>query len=65
MPIFEFRCEKCTHEFERVTFGSDEDPVTCPECGASETKKLLSVFSCSGISKDAGASCGPSSGGFS
>lgn len=65
MPIFEFRCDKCGEEFERVVFASDEDQVACPQCGASETKKLMSVFSCSAVGKETAASCGPSSGGFS
>ncbi len=33
MPIYEFRCEKCGHEFERLQKMSDPDPEACPECG--------------------------------
>ena len=66
MPIFVFCCEKCGKEFERLIFSSEEDAVSCPKCESTETKKLVSVFSCSGHGSDSGSSCGPSSsGGFS
>lgn len=65
MPIYEFRCGQCGKEFERVVFGSDAGGVECPECGSSETKRQLSVFSCSGLSKDSGSACSSPSSGFS
>jgi putative FmdB family regulatory protein len=40
MPIFEYRCTKCEHEFEDIVRSSDPPPV-CPNCGA-ETEKLMS-----------------------
>lgn len=66
MPIFEFKCDKCGKEFERIVFGSEDSGICCPNCGCKETRKILSVFSCSGVSKESAASCGsPSTGGFS
>lgn len=40
MPMYEYRCSKCGHEFEELVFG-DETPA-CPACHAEETEKLLS-----------------------
>jgi putative FmdB family regulatory protein len=66
MPIFEFKCDKCGKEFERIVFGSEDSGICCPDCGCNETRKVLSVFSCSGMGKESATSCGsPSSGGFS
>jgi len=45
MPIYEYACDKCGHEFEveqRIT----EDPVkTCPACRSRKVKKLISQTS--------------------
>lgn len=66
MPIFEFECEKCGAKFERLVFASDNDPVECKECGSPDTRKVVSVFSCSGLGASSGSSCGSgTSGGFS
>jgi len=66
MPIFEFKCCGCGKEFERLIFGSDDQAPACPECGSSDTNKLLSVFACTGIEAQLASSCGKSSpGGFS
>jgi len=42
MPIFEFKCNKCNHEFESILFRSD-DMAKCPECGSKKVKKFLSA----------------------
>ncbi|MEW6532864.1 MAG: zinc ribbon domain-containing protein [Thermodesulfobacteriota bacterium] len=57
MPIFEFECSRCGKEFERLVFASEEGSVACPACGSEDTKKVVSVFSCSGVGKDVGGSC--------
>ena len=45
MPIYEYLCEKCKHEFEaeqRIT----EPPIrTCPKCRARKVKRLISQTS--------------------
>ena len=42
MPIYEYACDKCSHEFEveqRIT----EDPIkTCPECRSRKVRRLIS-----------------------
>ena len=61
MPIFEYRCEECGHQFERIVFRSDVD-VSCPICRSERTEKLVSSFAMSGASQKSagsGAACGP------
>lgn len=41
MPLFEFRCETCQHDFEEL-IRSNEQPV-CPKCGHTKVEKLFSV----------------------
>ena len=48
MPIFEFICQKCGKEFERLVFRSDE-AVQCPECGQESVNKLMSTCSAKGV----------------
>jgi len=46
MPIFEFHCEQCDHEFEVLT-RSGQDPE-CPECHSTELRKKWSTFAAQG-----------------
>ncbi|EPY03400.1 FmdB family zinc ribbon protein [Magnetospirillum fulvum] len=46
MPIFSFRCTKCSEEFEALVMGSDAP--TCPSCQASELERLVSAPSVGG-----------------
>lgn len=41
MPIFEYKCRACSHEFEKL-IRKDELPP-CPACQAVDTEKLLSL----------------------
>jgi len=41
MPIYEYTCQKCEHDFELLIRG-DESPE-CPTCGEHELQKLFSV----------------------
>lgn len=64
MPIYEYRCEKCGHEFEQLVLGR-ECPA-CPTCQSEQVCRLMS--SCGFVSKGAGgqtvtASAGSSCGG--
>jgi len=52
MPLFEYKCTKCSSRFEVLHKSVNNiKNVECPECHSSETKKLLSTFSASGLSK--------------
>ena len=42
MPLFEFRCRACQHEFEALVRGG-EMPI-CSACGARDLERLLSAF---------------------
>ena len=45
MPIYEYMCEKCGHEFEREQRITADPIKTCPECKARKVKKLISQTS--------------------
>jgi putative FmdB family regulatory protein len=58
MPIYEYACRKCGHEFETlVRSGSVPD---CPSCRSTELEKKLSVFAtaASGPEPQAAGACG-------
>ncbi len=42
MPIYEYRCEDCSNEFEELV-GISEPPPECPNCNSSRVNRLLST----------------------
>ena len=42
MPIFEYVCQECQHEFEALVFGRDK--ARCPKCESKRLSPQLSVF---------------------
>lgn len=42
MPIYEYRCKKCGHEFEELVSSSDSTAPECPSCHAAETERMVS-----------------------
>lgn len=48
MPIFEYLCQDCGKNFEKLVRTSDTDGVRCPSCGKAEVEKLLSTFAAHG-----------------
>jgi putative FmdB family regulatory protein len=42
MPLYEYACRKCDHQFETLVRGS-ETPE-CPSCRSTELERRLSVF---------------------
>lgn len=42
MPLYEYRCEACGHQFEVIQKFSDEPIAVCPKCGSGPVAKLLS-----------------------
>ena len=44
MPIFEYECKKCGHQFEALLKSASDPAPKCPECNASGAKRLLSRF---------------------
>jgi putative FmdB family regulatory protein len=50
MPIHEYRCRACGHEFERlVRFSStpSSEMLACPSCQGQDLEQLLSLFAVS------------------
>lgn len=43
MPIYEYACQKCRHEFDALQKVSDGPLKKCPECGALRLKRLISA----------------------
>ncbi|HID62318.1 MAG TPA: zinc ribbon domain-containing protein [Anaerolineae bacterium] len=45
MPIYEYRCQECGKEFEKLvrSFSSASD-IECPHCGGKKVKKAFSLF---------------------
>ncbi len=42
MPIYEYQCQKCDHQFETIQKVADAPLEKCPECGKRALKKLVS-----------------------
>ncbi len=47
MPIYEYRCEDCSHEFAVTMSMSEHDKakVACPECNSVQVTQKFSLFS--------------------
>lgn len=43
MPIYEYQCQECHHEFERLQKISDDPLLDCPECEKPTLKKKISA----------------------
>ena len=43
MPIYEYQCQACKHQLERLQKISDDPLVVCPACNESALKKLVSA----------------------
>lgn len=60
MPIFEYVCRECQHQFEALIFGKQR--AECPKCHATRLDPQLSVFAVSAKSSasspSTGAACG-------
>jgi putative FmdB family regulatory protein len=61
MPIFEYSCNECHHEFEALVYGKEK--AACPKCNAKKLTPRLSVFAVSAkgpstSARPAGGACG-------
>ncbi len=71
MPVYEYKCKRCEHVFEKLVSREQRDrPGPCPECNCARSQRLMSVFaghssgggsiggsSCSSCSKGSCAGC--------
>ena len=59
MPIYEYRCADCSHQFEKLMrrWG---DTTTCPSCASGTVEKQISTFavSTSATGSSPSLSCG-------
>ncbi len=43
MPIYEYQCKACGHEYEALQKMSDDPLIHCPACTEPELKKKISA----------------------
>ncbi|MFT7414002.1 MAG: putative FmdB family regulatory protein [Methylophagaceae bacterium] len=43
MPLYEYHCDACEHQFEALQKMSDEPLVHCPACDEASLRKLVSA----------------------
>ncbi|TAK73640.1 MAG: zinc ribbon domain-containing protein [Gammaproteobacteria bacterium] len=43
MPIYEYQCKACHHQFEALQKFSDQPLTECPECHQAALEKLVSA----------------------
>jgi putative FmdB family regulatory protein len=61
MPIYEYVCMQCESHFEElVRNGAHPD---CPDCGAADVRKQLSVFAAHGTATQVSVNPSPRAGG--
>jgi putative FmdB family regulatory protein len=56
MPLYEYICRECRHEFETLVTASRQP--ACPRCESRDLEKQLSVFAVAGSSRDAAPTAG-------
>ncbi len=61
MPIYEFFCCDCCHQFEALFLSSTEPDPKCPQCSSGKVEKLMSAGAIrpNGIPKGSGGFSGP------
>jgi putative FmdB family regulatory protein len=64
MPLFEYECRKCGHQFEALVIGTKKP--ACPKCKSEELEKRVSALGFAGAggwSSGRSSSCGSGGGG--
>jgi len=54
MPIFEYICKQCQHQFEALVYGNEK--AACPKCESKKLEPKLSVFAVSAKGSSASSS---------
>mgnify|MGYP001561655318 CR=1 FL=1 len=71
MPIYEFHCDQCENEFEKLVLNTSEK-IACPKCKSKKIHRMMSAFafssggkvktvassSCSGCTATSCSTCG-------
>lgn len=58
MPLYEYRCEPCGHQFETL-IRSSADEARCPKCRSTEVTKQFSVPAAAQVGSGARAASAP------
>ena len=40
MPLYEYKCEKCAHRFEKIENHNASETKKCPKCGAKAKRQV-------------------------
>ena len=64
MPLYDYRCEDCGHEFDQNRPIDQRDEADCPACRSHKTKRVLRSLGFFGGGRRGGSggnksSCGP------
>jgi putative FmdB family regulatory protein len=43
MPIYEYECQSCGHDLEKLQRINDQPLTDCPDCGEAELRRLVSA----------------------
>lgn len=43
MPTYTYKCERCSHQFEKLQKISAEPLKSCPECKTERLKKIITA----------------------
>ena len=61
MPIFEYVCQQCSHQFEAIVLGTQK--AACPKCESKRLSQQLSSFAVRGEkSHESAGPAGPGGG---
>ncbi len=45
MPIFEYKCNQCKKDFEKLVFAGEDKNISCPDCTSKDVDKKMSASS--------------------
>ncbi len=60
MPIYEFHCDSCAHEFETLVMRASET-VRCPACDSEDLSRLISAHAVGSGAPDTACGAAPCS----
>ena len=46
MPLYEYKCTGCGHQFELLILKASQ-PIACPSCASESVERMLSMFAVS------------------
>jgi len=65
MPLYEYVCADCGARFTRLQpMSAPREGNACPECSATQTRRVVSTFARTAGDATAAAACGPGSSPF-